>query len=66
MPKRWNDIRNLYNKMNIRFNFVPDRGNELLHFRVALLKIRKLRRDATIPDHELDEIYNIANEALND
>ena len=42
------------------------KNNDRLHMRVALLKIRKIRRDLTIPDHEQDEIYNIANEALND
>ena len=34
--------------------------------RRALLKIRKIRREETIPEHEQDEVYNIATEALND
>lgn len=66
MPKRFNDIINIYRRMQNAFNLYPDTGNERLHMRVALLKIRKIRRDLTIPDHEQDEIYKIATEALNE
>lgn len=37
-----------------------------LHLRVALLNIRKIRRDEKVPNHEEDEIYKIATKALND
>lgn len=34
-------------------------------YREALLKIRKIRRNKLMPNHEQDEIYNIAVDALN-
>ncbi len=40
-------------------------GEKSDKLREALLKIRKYRRDITIPDHESDVIYNLANDALN-
>jgi hypothetical protein len=33
--------------------------------RTALMEIRKIRRNKLIPEHEKDEVYNIATEALN-
>lgn len=66
MPRKFNDIINLYRRMKNVFNTHPDVGNERLNMRVALLKIRKIRRDLTVPNHEQDEVYNIATEALNE
>jgi len=42
------------------------RQPEIGRLREALLRIRKIRRDKLMPEHELDEIYNIAVDALNE
>lgn len=54
-PRRYNPLWWLFSLQYIKPNIL----------REALLKIRKISREKNMPDHEADEIYNIACDALN-